>query len=61
MRTKDEILEGARNDIQSDKFKEVAPLWIEYRKLEVLIDIRDLLQGVFNRLAAICERLQEKD
>jgi hypothetical protein len=42
MRTKDEILESCRDDIQKPKYNPQAPLWLEYRKLEVLIDIRDM-------------------
>lgn len=43
MRTKDEILDHARRDIQDDTQISEAPLWLEYRRLEVLIDIRDIL------------------
>lgn len=43
MRTKDEILSYARRDIQDDTQKGAAPLWLEVRKIEVLIDIRDVL------------------
>ena len=43
MRTKDEILDNARDDIQNPKYDEQAPLWLEYRKIEVLCDIRDIL------------------
>jgi len=43
MRTKDEILERCRDDIQNPKYNEQTPFWLEYRKIEVLIDIRDAL------------------
>jgi hypothetical protein len=41
MRTKDEILADCRHDIKNETFKEEADLWLEHRKIEVLIDIRD--------------------
>jgi len=48
MRTKDEILTRCRDDIQNPKYNEQAPLWLEYRKIEVLIDIRDCIQHLFD-------------
>jgi len=42
MRTSDEILKDAKNDIITTGVGVPKRLWIEYRKLEVLIDIRDL-------------------
>jgi len=44
MRTKREILDKAMDDIQNPKYNEQAPLWLEYWKLGVLIDIRDILE-----------------
>jgi len=41
MRTKDEILKGARDDITNPHYGDKAPFWLEYRKIEVLLDIRD--------------------
>jgi len=32
------------DDIQNPKYNEQAPLWLEYWKLGVLIDIRDILE-----------------
>ncbi|GAG59262.1 unnamed protein product [marine sediment metagenome] len=46
MKTKDEILDRCRADIQNPKYSEQAPFWLEYRKIEVLIDIRDILVGI---------------
>jgi len=43
MRTKDEILLDVRHDIQDKEHKAEAELWLEYRKIEVLIDIRNIL------------------
>jgi len=43
MRTKDEILKDARHDITDEQYKTTKANWLEYRKIEVLIDIRDLL------------------
>ncbi|MBA7496001.1 hypothetical protein ES702_06598 [subsurface metagenome] len=45
MRTKDEILDSCRNDIVSEAYKDKAAFWLDYRKIEVLIDIRDILNG----------------
>ncbi|GAH19941.1 unnamed protein product, partial [marine sediment metagenome] len=41
MRTKDEILDSTREDIRDCAGSDTPALWMEYRKLEVLIDIRD--------------------
>lgn len=46
MRKKDIILDEARRDIQTRETNADAPLWIEYRKLEVLIDTRDTLKDI---------------
>lgn len=61
MRTKDEILGSARNDISSKDFREDAPLWMEYRKLEVLIDIRDILYNRLSHISRHIESISEKD
>jgi len=44
MRKKEEILNDVRRDILSEVHKENAPLWMQYRLIEVLIDMRDLLK-----------------
>lgn len=60
MRTKNEILEAThRHALKGSGPLDVA-LIHSLHKLEVQIDIRDLLQGVFNRLADIAEALQDK-
>ena len=43
MRTKDDILSDSLRDITNDKYKQDAHLWLEVRKIEVLLDIRDIL------------------
>jgi len=53
MRTKQEILSKARDDIQNPKYNEQAPLCLEYRKIEVLIDIRDILDNKLDASLAI--------
>lgn len=53
MRTRDEILSQARDDITSKNHKPDIPFWLEYRKIEVLIDIRDIhsrMLDTFNRI-----------
>lgn len=61
MRTKDEILSYARRDIQDDTQKGAAPLWLEVRKLEVLIDIRDSLVISKNVLTSIYDSIINND
>ena len=51
MRTKDEILAGAMEDIRDEKNKPDAPLWLEARKIELFVDIRDILEGILGYLA----------
>lgn len=46
MRTNDTILNQANKDITLEKHKEDAHLWLEVRKIEVLIDIRDILHDL---------------
>jgi len=43
MRTKDDILDLCRTDITNPLYEISAHLWLELRKIEVLIDIRDIL------------------
>ena len=50
MRTKDDILHDASQDIINPDYVGKEPYWLEYRKIEVLIDIRDSLD---NRLLEI--------
>lgn len=50
MRTKVEILDDARCDIQTNEHREDSALWLEVRKLEVFIDIRDVLKKELKRI-----------
>jgi hypothetical protein len=45
MRTKDEILRSAKTDINNSKASFPVSYWLRLRELEVLIDIRDILNG----------------
>jgi len=61
MRTKAEILEDLKEhadklDPQHYELASVAMI-----ETEIQIDIRDLFQGLFNRLADLCELLTDKD
>ncbi|GAI53433.1 unnamed protein product [marine sediment metagenome] len=44
MRTKEEILDSTREDIRGWSGRDTPSVWMEYRKLEILIDIRDILE-----------------
>ena len=44
MREKQQILEDANRDITNERYKADAPLWLQCRHLEVLIDIRDSIE-----------------
>lgn len=61
MRTQDDILKCCREDINSKHFSQQAPLWLEYRKIEVLIDIRDILQYCLLRIADLHSAFKEKE
>lgn len=50
MRTKDEILAAARDDIQNPEYAGKEPYWLEYRKIQILIDIRDILNKELKRI-----------
>lgn len=50
MRTKVEILRNAKTDIVNSKASFPTSYWLRYRELEVLCDIRDILD---NRLLEI--------
>lgn len=50
MRTKDEILDSTREDIKGWLDPQSPGLWMEYRKIEVLIDIRDTLDKLMIEL-----------
>jgi hypothetical protein len=44
MRTKDEVLNQARDFISNPNHSGKRPLWIERIKIEILLDIRDVLR-----------------
>ena len=60
MRTKDEILECARDDITNPHYGDKAAFWLEYRKIEVLVDIRDILAADMKTSIAISEAMSKK-
>ena len=49
MRTKDDILDDAMQDIINPVYAGKEPYWLEYRKIEALIDIRDILFSHLDR------------
>ena len=51
MREKDDILNDARRDIALPKYKAEAHLWLEFRKIEVLLDIREALLSFDDKLS----------
>jgi len=57
MRTKDEILKSARKDIRDKQYSMKGPLWLELRKLEVFIDIRDILTHAVKVLLGIYDSM----
>lgn len=61
MRTKDEILKSGRDDIRNKHFTVEAPLWVELRKIEVLIDIRDIVELRFCQLIDRVAAIGQKD
>lgn len=61
MRTKDEILESTREDIKGWLDPNSPGLWMEYRKIEVLIDIRDIIELRFCQLIDRVTALVDKD
>lgn len=60
MRTKDEILVIAQKRVTEENYKADAAFWIEVKKLEVLIDIRDILElrlcQIIDRIAALSKK-----
>lgn len=61
MRTKQEILDQTRNHILSPEYGDTAGLWLEVRKIEVLIDIRDILSYWTKRISINIETIADKD
>ena len=61
MRKKDEILKAYDDFKKPGRNSTELRTFTELTRVEVLIDIRDLLQGVLNRLADICELLTDKN
>ncbi len=59
MRTKDDILIDARRDITDEQYKTTKANWLEYRKIEVLIDIRDIHSQALVALDRIGESLEQ--
>lgn len=62
MRNKEEILSDCRRDVIDKDFKDSAANWLAVRQVEVLIDIRDILEkrleSLYYRFEAIHETLQ---
>lgn len=46
MRKKHSILRDVRDDIRDLATQQDSPLWVQYRHIEVLIDIRDVLSNL---------------
>jgi hypothetical protein len=61
MRTKDEILDQARQDITSPEYGDTAHLWLDVRKIEVLIDIRDILELRLREINSDIYKIAQKD
>ena len=61
MRTKDDILSSAARDIRDEHHKPEAPLWVEALKIEVWIDIRDILRDHLLRIGDLYSAFKEKD
>lgn len=59
MRKKEEILRDCREDIQNDKDISYSADWLEYRKIEVLIDIRDQLANSLDTALTIQRAMQD--
>jgi len=53
MRTKDNILSDARRDITNQNYRDLAPFWLSVRQIEVLIDIRDILNDSLKTAMAL--------
>ena len=53
MRKKERILSEVRADIRGIHEADHRPEWIQYRMIEVLIDIRDHLEGIFAAIEAV--------
>jgi len=49
MREKDEILHKVRHDITYGREKQHPGLWVQYTLIEVLIDIRDVLNELLEK------------
>ncbi|MBA7630359.1 hypothetical protein ES703_37881 [subsurface metagenome] len=58
MRTKDQILTDCRNDIVDEKYHEDQAHWLVLRQIEVLLDIRDILEA--DRLHIIHEDINKE-
>lgn len=46
MRSQDQILKDVRSDILDEEHPDVAPLWVQHRMIEVMLDIRDQLSAL---------------
>jgi len=60
MRTKEEILTDCNHDILDEQYKTNAHLWVELRKIEVLIDIRDILAADRQTSMAISQAMKKR-
>ena len=61
MRTKDEILKEVGSVAKENPRGGIVPDLADVLMIEVLTDLRDIFQGIFNRLADISETLLDKD
>lgn len=60
MRTKDLILDYAMRDITDKTQRSTTAFWLEHHKLEVLIDIRDILAADMQTSMAISKAMKNR-
>jgi len=60
MRKKEELLRDVREDIKNPEYEGYKGLWVEYRKIEVLTDIRDMLNDLTTSLRLFAKNLDLK-
>jgi len=59
MRPKDIILEDIRIQIFVKDNKDTAPLYVQYRLIEVLLDIRDTLASALDTALALKKQIED--
>lgn len=60
MKKREDILDSAYRDVTNTNYRDVAHLWLEVRKIEVLLDIRDTFESMFIEIENLAQIIKAR-